>query len=152
MRRIHYLTCAVFGLNGVFFCATEVSAPPCTDIRRVVTSVGYAPVIACHSTAERLLNTLYHNKCMGICIENGISAFCSGISPVVLIGRAVPFCGVYALLTFSVGFVLEVKSEESIIVLILFCEPCSSFNPHISRNRNSMVVHFLAVPEVINVT
>ena len=85
VRRINNLTCTMFRLYGIFSCTSEISAPPCTNIWRIVTSVGHTPVITCHSTAHRLFNTFNKDKCIRVYIKNGISTFCCSISPVVFI-------------------------------------------------------------------
>ena len=153
MRRIYDLGVhlRITEIYRMLLDAAEIAAPPCTDIRRIVASVGDTPHIARHRTAHGLLHTLDEDQRIRIDLEDGFRALGRRILPVVLVSGAVPLGSLVTLLTLAVRLILEVVAEHRIIVRIALCEPCQGLDPHI-RGNHAGCLRLQTVPEVVVVT
>ena len=119
---------------GIIPYAAEISSPPCAVIGLILGIAIMAVVSGWRIPVKALfglginLDTLYHDEQVRVLIQAGFSALLSGIAPVIRILGTVPFCK-NAIVLLAVRLVLQVDSDDSVIVLVVIREPCQSVQP-----------------------
>ena len=83
VRRIHDLAGTGIRNDRIFPDTTQVSAPPCRNIRRIGFRIRLSPSIGI--ALHRLFYTFNENQSIRVDIQNRIDTFCCCICPVIFI-------------------------------------------------------------------